>query len=78
MKETRYIPYVAAEEHILMSEEAFLSWEEACRGLEALLQEDSDHYGVEYKEESAEEREEFEGTMCLRGVWNWDIKEVLF
>ena len=73
----RYIAYVAAEEDVLMPEEAFLTFEEAVRGVEALLVEVADHYGVEYKEQDSEEREDFEETMFLRGVYRWDVKEIL-
>ena len=51
MKETRYIAYFVTEEDLFMPKEAFLSYEEAARELEAFLAEVSGDYGVEYKEQ---------------------------
>ena len=77
MKEKRYIAYVAAEEDLLMPKEAFLSFEEASRELEAFLVEVSGDYGVEYKEEDSEGREDFEDAMFQRGIYRWDVREIL-
>lgn len=77
MKETRYIAYFVTEEDLFMPKEAFLSYEEAARELEAFLAEVSGDYGVEYKEEDSEEREDFEEEMFQRGVYRWDVRQIL-